>query len=106
MEALIGALYLDGGLEPARHFVRGAWETSMSDLTEPPKDPKTALQEWTLARGMALPNYELLDRSGPPHDPVFVVGVTIAGRSGSGTAGSKRAAERLAAADLLEKLAP
>ena len=49
MEALIGALYLDGGLEPARRFVRRAWEEAMSGLAEPPKDPKTALQEWLLA---------------------------------------------------------
>ena len=44
MEALIGALYLDGGLDPARQFVRRAWEVAMSDLAEPPKDPKTGLQ--------------------------------------------------------------
>ncbi len=104
MEALIGALYLDSGLGPPRRFVRHAWEASVANLTAPPKDPKTALQEWVLARGMALPNYELLSRSGPPHDPVFMVGVAVAGQSGSGTAGSKRAAERLAAAQLLEKL--
>jgi ribonuclease-3 len=104
MEALIGALYLDGGLEPARCFVRRAWEATMSGLTEPPKDPKTALQEWLLGRGMDLPSYVVLSREGPPHDPVFVIGVSAAGHDGSGTAGSKRAAERLAAADLLEKL--
>ncbi len=104
MEALIGALYLDGGLEPARRFVRRAWEEAMSGLAEPPKDPKTALQEWLLARGMNLPSYALLSREGPPHDPVFVIGVSAAGHDGSGTAGSKRVAERLAAADLLGKL--
>ena len=104
MEALIGALYLDGGLEPARRFVRRAWEEAMSGLAEPPKDPKTALQEWLLARGMPLPSYTLLSRAGPAHDPVFVIGVSAAGHDASGTAGSKRAAERLAAADLLARL--
>ena len=104
MEALIGAVYLDGGLEPARRFVRGAWEATMAGLTEPPKDSKTALQEWLLGRGMNLPNYVVLSREGPPHDPVFVIGVAAAGHEGRGTAGNKRAAERLAAADLLEKL--
>jgi ribonuclease-3 len=104
MEALIGALYLDGGLDPARQFVRRAWEVSMSDLAEPPKDPKTGLQEWLLARGMKLPSYILLSREGPPHDPVFVIGVSAAGHDGRGTAGSKRVAERLAAADLLARL--
>jgi ribonuclease-3 len=106
MEALIGALYLDGGLEPARRFVRRAWEEPMSALAEPPKDPKTALQEWLLARGMQLPHYALLSREGPAHDPMFVIGVSAAGQQGSGRAGSKRAAERLAAEDLLGKLRP
>ena len=104
MEALIGALYLDGGLEPARRFVRRAWEEAVSGLAEPPKDPKTALQEWLLARGMQLPNYTEISREGPPHDPVFVIGVAAAGHHGRGSAGSKRLAERLAAADLLAKL--
>ena len=104
MEALIGALYLDGGLDPARRFVRRAWEPAMCGLAEPPKDPKTALQEWLLARGMELPAYALLSREGPPHDPVFVIGVSAAGHDGRGTAGSKRVAERLAAADLLARL--
>jgi ribonuclease III len=104
MEALIGALYLDGGLEPARRFVRRAWEGAMSGLVEPPKDPKTGLQEWLLARGMKLPSYTLLSREGPPHDPVFVIGVSAAGQAGQGKAGSKRVAERLAAADLLARL--
>ena len=104
MEALIGALYLDGGLVPARRFVRRAWDVPMTDLAEPPKDPKTGLQEWLLARGMKLPSYVLLSREGPPHDPVFVIGVSAAGHDGRGTAGSKRLAEQLAAANLLTKL--
>ncbi|KAA5610563.1 ribonuclease III [Rhodovastum atsumiense] len=104
MEALIGALYLDGGLETARRFVRHAWDDPMNSLAEPPKDPKTALQEWLLARGMQLPNYTMVSREGPPHDPVFVIAVAAAGQEGTGTAGSKRIAERLAAEDLLRKL--
>jgi ribonuclease III len=105
MEALIGALYLDAGLEPARRFVRRAWEDVMAAQAAPPKDPKTELQEWLLARGMPLPGYVLLTREGPPHDPVFIIGVAAAGQEGTGTAGSKRLAERLAAADLLARLA-
>jgi ribonuclease-3 len=103
-EALIGALYLDGGLPPARTFIRTAWDEAMQAQTAPPKDAKTALQEWLLARGMNLPDYVLVSRSGPPHDPVFVIGVSAAGQSGSGTAGTKRGAERLAAEDLMGKL--
>jgi ribonuclease-3 len=106
MEALIGALYLDGGLDPARAFVRRAWAEAMVSMTAPPKDPKTALQEFVLARGLALPAYELVSREGPPHNPVFVIAVAAGGGRGEGRAGSKRAAERLAAADLLARLAP
>jgi ribonuclease-3 len=104
-EALIGALYCDGGLEPARAFIRRAWAEAMAGMTEPPKDPKTALQEWLLARGLGLPVYELISREGPPHNPLFVIAVAGGGQRGEGRAGSKRAAERLAAADLLRRLA-
>ncbi len=106
MEALIGALYLDGGLAPARAFIRRAWAAVMEGMTAPPKDAKTALQEFLLARGLALPSYELVSREGPPHNPVFVIAVEAGGRRGEGRAGSKRAAERLAAAALLSQIAP
>lgn len=110
-EALLGALYLDAGLEPARLLVRRAWEPAMLAQVAPPKDSKTALQEFLLARAMGLPEYTVVSREGPPHDPVFVVGVRATGKDGPeqtglGRAGNKRAAERLAAADLLEKLTP
>ncbi len=104
IEALIGALYLDGGLPPARDFVRRAWEEAMGTHAAPPKDPKTALQELLLGRGMKLPVYDLVSRGGPPHDPVFVIAVEAAGARGEGAAGSKRVAERLAADDLMRKL--
>ena len=103
-EALIGALYLDAGLPPARAFVRRAWETAMASHAAPPKDAKTALQEWLLGRGLKLPTYDVASREGPPHDPVFTIAVEAAGARGEGTAGSKRIAERLAAEDLLRKL--
>ncbi len=105
-EALIGALYLDGGLPVARAFVRKAWDEAMRTQAAPPKDPKTALQEWLLGRGMSLPSYQLVSRDGPPHDPMFVIAVAAAGARGEGSAGSKRVAERLAAEDLLRQLAP
>jgi ribonuclease-3 len=104
MEAAIGALYLDGGLVPARDFVRRAWEPAMIGQAAPPKDAKTGLQEWAQGRGLDLPSYLVASREGPPHAPVFVITVTIAGQTGTGTAGTKRAAEQDAAADLLIKL--
>jgi ribonuclease-3 len=62
------------------------------------------LQEWVQSRGLALPEYAVVSRIGPPHAPEFVVTVAAGGLSGSGSAGSKRAAEQLAAKDLLRAL--
>ena len=104
MEALIGAIYLDGGLVPARAFVRGAWEPAMTSEVAPPKDAKTALQEWAQGRGHILPEYRTVSREGPPHAPVFVISVTVNGRTATGTAGNKRAAETAAATELLGQL--
>jgi ribonuclease-3 len=104
MEAVIGAVFLDSGLEPARALVRRAWESAMEAQILPPLDPKTALQEWLGARGMPLPVYTVTSTEGPPHAPSFVVTVAGAGKAGSGRAGTKQAAERAAAIELLGKL--
>jgi ribonuclease-3 len=104
LEAALGALYLDGGLDRARNFVRRAWAVAMDRHQEPPKDAKTRLQEWVQARGLGLPDYIVVARAGPPHAPEFVVSVAVSGATGSGAAGSKRAAEQLAARDLLQAL--
>ena len=106
LEAALGAIYLDGGLEPAREFVRRAWHDAMEIQAEPPKDAKTALQEWAQKRGLDLPDYTVADQSGPPHAPVFIIAVTVGSSRGEGTAGSKRAAEQLAAGNLLGMLTP
>lgn len=104
VEAILGAMYLDGGLEPARRFVRAAWNDAIIAQARPPKDPKTALQEWVLARGQPLPSYQTVLVDGPSHAPRFVIAVTAGGQSGEGEAGSKRAAESAAAADLLRRI--
>ena len=106
LEAAIGALYADGGIAAARDFVRRAWDSPMAGQLAPPRDSKTALQEWAQARGHGLPAYVVASRDGPPHAPVFAVSVTVADTTGAGAAGSKRAAEQLAAADLLARLSP
>ena len=106
LEASLGALYLDAGLDPARAFVRRAWAAAMDANAEPPRDAKTSLQEWAQKRGLDLPSYAVTERSGPPHAPVFVVTVSVADRQASGTAGSKRAAEQRAAEALLGVLGP
>jgi ribonuclease III len=104
LEAALGALYLDGGLGVARDFVRRAWNDAMIEQAEPPKDAKTALQEWAQKRGMDLPVYEMTARSGPPHAPDFTVTVTVGANDATGTGGSKRAAEQRAAEALLGRL--
>ena len=67
-------------------------------------EAKTGVQEWAQGRGLPLPDYVVAGRDGPPHAPVFEITVTVAGRTGSGSAGSKRAAEQAAAEDLLGQL--
>ena len=104
-EALIGAVFLDGGYEPATALVRRYWQTRVSEMTESPRDAKTMLQVWALARGRALPCYRVLDSEGPAHAPVFTVEASIDGLgSATAEAGAKRAAEQAAAGVLLAQL--
>jgi ribonuclease-3 len=106
LEATLGALYLDGGLDAARNFVRRAWNDAMTVQADPPKDAKTALQEWAQKRGLELPAYEITGRSGPPHAPEFTVTVTVGANDALGIAGNRRAAEQAAAEALLMRLSP
>lgn len=104
LEALLGALYLDGGKAPVEALIRRFWEPLLESAAEPPQDPKTALQEWAQARGLALPRYREVGRSGPPHEPLFTIEVSLAGLEPASAAGrSKRAAERAAAEQLLAR---
>jgi len=104
-EAVIGAVFLDGGYAPAAALVRRYWRTRVMDMTESPRDAKTMLQVWALARGRSLPSYRVLDSEGPAHAPVFTVEVAIEGLgSAVAEAGAKRAAEQTAAAMLLARL--
>ena len=105
LEAALGALYLDGGLDRARAFVRRAWEPVMGAQVEPPKDAKTRVQEWAQKYAHDLPQYQVTARSGPPHAPEFTITVSVGGLSATGTAGSKRQAEQKAAARLLKEVA-
>ena len=104
MEALLGAVFLDGGLEPVQAFVRRVFAGAMDAKAEPPRDAKSSLQEWGLARGLALPVYEIVSQDGPSHAPHFVVSVRLAESDARGEAGSRRAAEQAAAQALLEQL--
>ncbi len=102
-EALIGALYLDAGLEVAREFIVTHWTPLMASVHVPPKDAKTALQEWAQAQGLPLPEYCEVERSGPAHAPAFTIRVQVEGYPpGVATAASKRAAEQMAAKAVLQ----
>jgi len=104
-EALIGAVYLDGGLAAARAFIERHWAGRIEAVRTPPRDAKTALQEWAQARGLDRPGYAVVQSSGPAHAPMFTVEVSL-GERGQETAlaKSKRAAEQAAAERLLERL--
>ncbi len=105
LEALIGALYLDAGLDVAAAFVHERWEPHVEAMLKPPQDAKTALQEWAQARGLGLPTYTLTKTDGPAHAPQFEVMVTLADFSpATASATSKRAAEQAAAEDLLARV--
>ena len=103
-EALLGALYLDGGLEAAAKFYDTYWGEAIAKASRSgAKDPKTALQEKASAAGFGLPEYNVLEQSGPDHRPLFVIEVTVEGLGGAqGTGKSKKDAERFAAVHLLE----
>ena len=103
-EALIGAVYLDGGYAAAAAMVEHLWQSRMQVTAQPLRDPKTVLQEWAQARGLPTPAYREVARSGPDHDPEFRVAVQLpsfAPAEGSGR--SKRAAEQAAAAAMLTR---
>jgi len=101
-EAVIGALYLDGGLAAAQRFVEPLWRPHLEADARPPQDAKTALQEWAQGRGLDLPDYREVGREGPAHEPHFTVEVAVEGQEPArGEGRSKRLAEQAAAARLL-----
>jgi ribonuclease III len=105
MEALVAAVYLDGGLEAARAMILRLWALRLQRVEADARDPKTSLQEWAQARGMPPPSYVETARQGPDHQPLFTVEVTLqSGEAERATAGSKRAAEQQAARALLARL--
>lgn len=104
-EAVIGALYLDGGLTAAERFVLPYWTPFLEAEHRPPLDAKTALQEWAQGRALPLPVYEEIAREGPPHEPLFTVEVRVEGLPPATAQGrSKRTAEQAAAENLLAQL--
>lgn len=104
-EAIIGAIFLDGGLAAAATFVRRHWDELMEAAAAPPRDAKSRLQEWAQGRGRPLPRYREVERTGPPHAPVFTVEVLLEGEAiGTGSGPSKQRAEQAAAAAALARI--
>lgn len=103
-EAVVGAVFLDGGYGSAAALVERFWRDRMVTPERPLRDPKTVLQEWAQARGLPTPTYREVDRSGPHHDPLFRITVELPERApAEGNGRSKRAAEQAAAAAMLER---
>lgn len=105
VEALIGALLIDGGFEAAERFVLAAWDSQLAEQGNAPHHPKSALQELAAAKGRAAPSYEVVARTGAHHAPRFTIRVSVP-RLGEATAegDSKQEAETAAAAALLSQL--
>lgn len=104
-EAVMAAIYLDGGLDAARAFFERGWGEAIAGLTEKPRNPKSDLQELAARRGLGHPHYDVLEQAGPDHKPVFVVKVELGGRdSCEGQGGSKQVAEQAAAAAMLQRI--
>ena len=103
-EAVIGAVFLDGGYAAAAQFVERNWTERMKKPRQPLRDPKTVLQEWAQGKGLPTPVYREIERTGPHHDPQFRVAVELPGLTpAEGVGGSKRAAEKLAASVMIER---
>lgn len=101
-EAVIAALYLDGGLETARRFILQHWRALAEVPAGVAKDPKTLLQEWAQGLGLPTPDYRLVATEGPPHAPVFTIAATVGEFSAAmGRGRSKREAEQAAATALM-----
>ncbi len=105
MEAVVAAVYLDGGLEAARGVILRLWRDRIASVKADARDAKTALQEWAQARALPPPAYTVRGREGPDHQPLFTVEVRIeSGEAEVARAGTKRQAEQAAAKALLARM--
>jgi len=104
-EAVIGAMYLDGGYAVADKFIRKHWIPLARATTEATRDSKTLLQEWCQGRALPLPKYEVVERSGLDHSPLFTIEVSVEGKGKAQAKGTaKRLAEQAAAKTLFASL--
>ena len=106
VEAIIGALYLDQGLDTVKSFIKANLVTEIPDkVSQPLKDAKSRLQEYVQAKGIPTPKYKVLEESGPDHEKRFIIEVEVNGSNwGMGEGKSKNQAEQAAAEKALEKV--
>lgn len=105
VESIMAAIYLDAGLDAAKAFLNRHWPLGSDTISRHEKDPKSCLQEWSLQRGLGLPKYRQLAKSGPDHSPQMTYEVKIEGYGAAmATAGNRKIAEQTAASALLEQL--
>jgi ribonuclease-3 len=103
-EAVLGAVFLDAGYETAKGVVARALADQVHSTVRPPRDPKTALQEWAQAQAKATPTYATVERTGPDHAPRFLISAHIDGVPPAiGEGRSKREAEQVAALTMLTR---
>lgn len=106
VEGVIGAVYLDGGWDPAVAVVERLLAPELADATQGDADPRMALQEWCLANHQKLPNYATVRSGGTDHAPEFTATVSIADVQAGGSGVSRKKAEAAAATALLERVRP
>ena len=104
-EAVIGAIYVDGGSEKALEYVRAKWKDLLHKSHNPPKDSKTELQEMSHIKGLGMPTYEVVKREGSEHEPIFHIAVNLEGTTPEvGQGRDKKLAEQDAAHKMLMKI--
>ena len=105
LEAVVGAIYIDGGIKSSEKFILGFWETYIVKSTVTPIDSKTRLQEYSLKKYKKLPKYTFFKTTGPQHNPLFKTEVEITGsKKIIGQGSSKKNAQQNAAAKLIKAL--
>jgi len=102
-EAILGALYLDRGLNTVKKLMEPVWTPLMEADIQAPQDPKSACQEWAQSKFKCLPTYKLVEQSGDPKAPVFKVKIQVSKYEAFGVGHSKKEAEKEAARRLLEQ---
>ena len=104
MEALIASVYLDGEIVAAKKLINSLWQDLLENINFSEVDPKTSLQEWCQSDRHIIPHYEIIDKKGPAHMPIFTVKVFAGSLACTGSGRSIKLAEKSAARNLLAKI--